>query len=154
MPQLVKGGKHVFGWSKVGHDGHIPIPPEAFAEYNLQTGEIGILIPGSRTSGGFGLARRDTLQASPMSVLLDSCPDLAEYRIPAGTAVKCRNKTCCWVKINDNSITVPPETLAGFGITPGDNLLTVRGSGLALGFLVRGPIIGEAVRHPEIETYE
>ena len=31
MPQLVKGGKHVFGWSKVGNNGVIKIPPEVIS---------------------------------------------------------------------------------------------------------------------------
>ena len=29
MPQLVKGGKHVFGWSLVTAGGEVLIPPEA-----------------------------------------------------------------------------------------------------------------------------
>jgi hypothetical protein len=33
MPQLVKGGKHTFGWSRVGKTGRIIIPPEALTEY-------------------------------------------------------------------------------------------------------------------------
>jgi hypothetical protein len=41
----------------------------------------------------------------------------------------------------------PPPALAG------DRLLVVRGSGLALGFLERGPIYEEARRHPDIETF-
>ena len=36
MPQLVKGGKYIFGWSKVGKEGKIKIPPEAYEEYNLK----------------------------------------------------------------------------------------------------------------------
>ena len=62
MPQLVKGGKHVFGWSKVGEQGSIVIPSEAFAEYHLITGENVILMSGSKTSGGFGLTKRESLR--------------------------------------------------------------------------------------------
>jgi hypothetical protein len=36
---------------------------------------------------------------------------------------------------------------------PGERLLIVRGSGWALGFLQRGPIYEEALRHPEIEVF-
>jgi bifunctional DNA-binding transcriptional regulator/antitoxin component of YhaV-PrlF toxin-antitoxin module len=147
MPQLVKGGKYVFGWSKVGNKGKIVIPSEAFIEYNLIAGENVILISGSKTSGGFGLTKYESLKESKLSVLL------AEFRIPEGTAIKYEGRTYCWVTISAMSLTVPIETLAQFGIKPGDRLLAVRGSGLALGFIVRGPIVEEAKKHPEIEIY-
>jgi bifunctional DNA-binding transcriptional regulator/antitoxin component of YhaV-PrlF toxin-antitoxin module len=150
----VKGGKHVFGWSKVGNEGEIVIPSEAFAEYRLMVGENVILMSGSKTSGGFGLTKRESLRESQLSVLLDRCPELAEFRIPAGTAIEYQGRTYCWVTMCEMSITVPVGTLARFGVKPGDNLLSVRGSGLALGFIVRGPIIEEARRHPEVEIYE
>jgi len=46
----------------------------------------------------------------------------------------------------------------GFGvktlaIQPGERLLVVRGSGLALGFLQQGPIYEEAQHHPQIEVF-
>lgn len=36
----------------------------------------------------------------------------------------------------------------------GDRLLTVRGSGFALGFLAEGPIYNEAMKHPELKIFE
>ena len=36
MPQLVKGGKWVFGWIVVGRLKKIRIPPEAYNEYGFQ----------------------------------------------------------------------------------------------------------------------
>lgn len=154
MPQLVKGGKHVFGWSKVGEQGSIVIPSEAFAEYHLITDENVILMSGSKTSGGFGLTKRESLRESQLSILLDRCPQLAEFRIPQGSAIEVEGRVYCWVTMGDESITVPIGTLAQFGIKPGDSLLVVRGSGLALGFIVRGPIVEEARRHSELEIYE
>ena len=56
MPQLVKGGKWVFGWVIVGLQGELTIPPEAWDEYGLQPGEEAVFLPGSRSSGGFGLS--------------------------------------------------------------------------------------------------
>jgi hypothetical protein len=41
-----------------------------------------------------------------------------------------------------------------YGVERGASLLSVRGSALALGFIIRGPIIEEARKHPEIEVYE
>ncbi|MBN1316633.1 MAG: hypothetical protein JXA42_14240, partial [Anaerolineales bacterium] len=57
MPQLVPRGKYIFGWSLVGDDGRVIIPPEAFTEYGFTDGENILVIPGSKRSGGFGLAR-------------------------------------------------------------------------------------------------
>jgi hypothetical protein len=56
MPQLVKGGKWVFGWVIVGPRGELTIPPEAWDEYQFQVGDEVTFIPGSRRSGGFSLS--------------------------------------------------------------------------------------------------
>ena len=58
MPQLVKGGKYVFGWSKVSDEGKIVTPSKAFIEYHFKAGEKIILLSGSKTSGGFRLTKR------------------------------------------------------------------------------------------------
>jgi hypothetical protein len=42
---------------------------------------------------------------------------------------------------------------SALGFQPGERLLVVRGSGLALGFVPRGPIYEEALRHTEIEVF-
>jgi len=155
MPQLVKGGKYVYGWSKVSNIGKIAIPDEAKEEYNLATCDKVILIPGSKRSGGFGLTTKKLLENSRLSAIIDSCPRLAEFQEPEGKAVEINGKTCCWVKLcKDGTITVPLETLKTYGINPGDRLLVVRGSNVALGFPVRGPIIDEAKKHADIEMFE
>jgi hypothetical protein len=38
------------------------------------------------------------------------------------------------------------------GVSPGQRLLVVRGSGHALGFVARGPIYEEALAHPELRV--
>ena len=153
MPQLVKGGKFVFGWTKVGNNGNIAIPPDAFSEYGFINGENLILIAGSKTSGGFGLTKRETLKESRLFALLIGCPELTDFHIPAGTAIKYQNRTYSWVLMKENYFTLPPDTLALFGIKSGNRLLVVRGSGLALGFIVRGPIVEEALKHPAVAEY-
>lgn len=40
-----------------------------------------------------------------------------------------------------------------YGIRAGDHLLTVRGSGLALGFIIGGPVAEEAMRHPDLPVF-
>ena len=65
------------------------------------------------------------------------------------------SKTLCFVKLKyDGSINIPVKSLKKYGINLGDRLLLVRGSHLGLGFVIRGPIIEEAKKHSELETYE
>jgi hypothetical protein len=127
MPQIAKGGKWVFGWCVVGAASEIQIPPAAYAEYGFQPGETVIVTRGSQRSGGFGLGRQARLADSPL-----------------------QSRFLGQVTIGINRrVALPPET----GVKPGDCLLAVRGSGLALGFVQRGPIYEEALKHPEVEAF-
>lgn len=127
MPQLAKRGKWVFGWSTVSPDGKIYIPPEAYAEYGFQPAENAIIIRGSRRSGGFAIGRPEKLLSSPLA-----------SRFIGQTTIG-----------RQGQVQLPPD----IGVQPGDRLVVVRGSGLALGFLQRGPVYEEALRHPELITF-
>jgi len=128
MPQLAKGGKWVFGWVVVGSGNAIRIPPAAFSEYGFHAGETAFLTRGSRRSGGFGIGRQEKLANSPLRPRF-----LGQVKIGA-----------------ERRVLLPHEA----DVQSGEHLLVVRGSGLALGFIQRGPIYEEAQRHPEIETFE
>jgi bifunctional DNA-binding transcriptional regulator/antitoxin component of YhaV-PrlF toxin-antitoxin module len=153
MPQLVKGGKYTYGWSRVGEGGQIVIPPEALQTYHLQESEKLILVPGSRTSGGFSLGSREIVKESPIGTFLFDHPELDECRIAEGEAVTHNGKSYCWVELRHGGFVLPAGTLERYGIWPGDHLLVIKGSGLALGFAVRGPIVEEARRHPELMVF-
>lgn len=127
MPQLAKGGKWVFGWVVLGKNYELCIPPAAYNEYGFQPGEAVVFIRGSRRSGGFGLGSQEQLALSPIRSRI-----LAE-----GT-------------MGEQMQVILPKTL---GIQPGEHLLVVRGSGLALSFLQHGPICDEAQHHPELEVF-
>jgi len=129
MPQLVKGGKWVFGWTVVGPNGEAPIPPAAFDEYGFQPGEQVIFLRGSQRSGGVGVARRATLTWCRVPL----------FKRAFGESLVDKNRR----------VIFPPRVC----FQPGARLLVVRGSGWALGFLQRGPIYEEALRHPEIEVF-
>jgi bifunctional DNA-binding transcriptional regulator/antitoxin component of YhaV-PrlF toxin-antitoxin module len=155
MPRLVKGGKYVYGWSEVGSDGRVAVPDEALAEYNFKTPSKVILIPGSKRSGGFALTTADMLKNSRLSVMLDSEPRLAEFRLREGETVTVGTRTCCWVKLNSKGeIFVPAETLKAYGVNLGDRLLVGRGSGLALAFIAKGPIVAEARKHSSLTIFK
>lgn len=129
MPQLVKGGKWIFGWAVVGTDRKIRIPPEAFVEYGFQTGEEVLFLPGSRRSGGFSIGRPESLAQSKIPLEKRS---IGRGRIEEG-----------------GQVVLPSET----GAVPGRRLLVGRGSGVALGFIQQGPIFEEALRHGEVLTF-
>ena len=131
MPQLIKGGKWVYGWVIVGPKRELRIPPQAWQDYGFRVGEEAIIVPGSRRSGGFGLSTFRLLEPSfgrdPRQewVLGKAQIDLLQRVI------------------------LPP----GLGTRPGDRLLAVRGSGLALGFACRGPICEEAAKQRGLEEF-
>jgi hypothetical protein len=126
MPQLEKGGKWVFGWVVVRLGKKIAIPPEAYREYGFQAGGEIVFTRGSRRSGGFGVGRADKI------------PALLRKRVLAQGRIGRHGR-----------VVLPPEVEAQVG----DRLLAVRGSGLALGLLARGPVYEEALQHPELEVF-
>jgi len=129
MPQLAKGGKWVFGWVIVSPQGEITIPPEAFAEYGFQPGETVLFLRGSRRSGGVIIGRPEKLAQSKVS--------LASRVVARGS-------------IQVGGRVMLPQAA---GIAPGNRLLAVRGSGLALTVLAYGPIYEEAQKHAELNTF-
>jgi bifunctional DNA-binding transcriptional regulator/antitoxin component of YhaV-PrlF toxin-antitoxin module len=153
VPQLVKGGKKAYAWSIVGPHGEVVIPPDARTEYGLTGRSRLIIMPGSRKSGGFALGTPDSLSRSPVGGMLSAHSELGRFAVPEGSPVEIGGKTYCWVRPADGMVVLPPPTLRRYGVAPGDRLLAVRGSGLALAFVVRGPIVEEAARHPELRVY-
>lgn len=128
MPQLTKGGKWIFGWCLVGPSREIRIPQQAYSEYGFQPGEAVILIQGSKRSGGFGVARQGRLAQAQVSF---------------------RSRFIGQARVGeDRYLALPAEV----GVQPGERLLAVRGSGLALGFLLHGPVYEQAIKHPEVEV--
>jgi len=153
MPQLVKGGKHAFGWSVVGIGGEVVLPPEAISEYGFKESEWLVLIPGSRTSGGFGLGKTMSVAESPIGAVLKAHPEWARHEGTVGEVVEHGGKPYCWAELRRGRVVIPLEMLAKYGIKAGARLLVIRGSGRALGFAVRGPIVEEAERHPELDVF-
>lgn len=127
MPQLAKGGKWVFGWTIVGQNRNVLIPTAAFEEYGFHQDDSVVFTLGSKRSGGFGLGHQEKAASSIISSRI----------IGEGFIDKERH-----IKL--------PQTI---GINPGEQLLVVRGSNLALSFLIKGPIVDEARLHPELEVY-
>jgi len=132
MPRLVKGAKWTYGWVVVGPKGEVTIPPEAWPEFGFEVGEEAVFTPGSRRSGGFGLSSPSLMGKVSERLRGATLRVLARGRFGEGGRVG-----------------VPPEV----GVKPGDRLLVVRGSRYGLGFVARGPIYEEALKHPELECF-
>lgn len=130
MPRLVKGAKWTYGWVIVGPEREVVIPPDAWEEYGFRAGDEAIFTRGSRTSGGFGVST-SVLKAEASAKMGGA--DLREL----GRS-----------RFSDGWVAVPPEV----GVRPGDRLLTVRGSCYGLGFVARGPIHEQALKHLELEV--
>jgi hypothetical protein len=153
MPQLVKGGKHVFGWSVVGGRGRVKIPPAALDEYAMHEREWLLCVPGSRTSGGFALVRRAVALQSPLFGWLDAHREFRDLLVPRGELIEHRGKVYCWLELRHGGVTLPAAALKKYGTEAGGKLLVVRGSGRALGFVALGPIFAAALRHAELELF-
>jgi bifunctional DNA-binding transcriptional regulator/antitoxin component of YhaV-PrlF toxin-antitoxin module len=155
MPQIVKGGKYVFGWSKVGRTGKIVIPEEAKEEYKFNDGEKVILINGSHKSGGFGITKVSLLKNTPLSSIFNRFPGLESFQIPKGKIMKDQKRLVCWTTIEKGGyIVLPIQALKEYEIKIGDLLLVVKGSYLAIGFLIRGPIFDEALGYSKLKVFE
>jgi len=155
MPQLAKGGKHVFGWSRVGPDGRIRIPPEALEEYGLRGHIAVVLAAGSRTSGGFAVMKPDLMEPSALGIILRKCPDLTDAR-SEGTFRTWNKRVYARATLHSGWFALPtgdgPDY--GYGLSPGDLLLVARGSSVGPSFLSRGPLVEEALRHSELDIFE
>jgi bifunctional DNA-binding transcriptional regulator/antitoxin component of YhaV-PrlF toxin-antitoxin module len=128
MPQLAKGGKWVFGWVAVEDDSRITIPAEAYQEYGFQAGDEVVFLRGSRRSGGLAVGRVERVAAAAGGL------ELQKRAVGRGEIEA------------DRRVLLPTR----IGISPGDRLLAVRGSGLALSFIARGPIYEEALKHTDL----
>jgi hypothetical protein len=127
MPRLVKGAKWIYGWVIVSMEREINIPPDAWCEYGFQVDDEALFIPGSRRSGSFALSTPALMAQG------SNRRDRATLRILERG------------RFGDWRVALPEK----IGAKPCDRLLAVRGSRYGLGFVTRGPIYEEALKHTE-----
>jgi hypothetical protein len=155
MPQLEKGGKFVFGWCRIRKDGGVLLPPQARQEYSFNAGDEIILMSGSKTSGGFGITRKAWLEKSKLSVILNNNPGLADSSLAEGQPVVYKGRNYCrFILDKDVRFFLSPLAMEAYEIKPGDSLLSIRSSDIAIGMAAKGPLIALAKTHPEIEVFE
>ena len=154
MPQLSKGGKYVFGWTKIEENGEIIIPEEIVEEYGLNLEKNLILITGSKTSGGFCVSSRALLIKASITELLITNLGLLDFSIAEESPIKFKGRGYLWVRFrSNNTIQLKKETMDFFGIKEGEFLLTIRGSNLSSVFAAKGPIVEKARRYPNVKIF-
>ncbi|MBN2519368.1 MAG: hypothetical protein JXB17_02590 [Bacteroidales bacterium] len=158
MPQLVKGGKYIFGWTVVNPDGRIKIPDEAYEEYKFKKYDQIVIMPGSSTSGGIIIAKPEKFVHSPLKRILknlkfsekDQC-----FGFKENTIINAANKPYCWTKLDDKGhFCLSPRILEAFNISTGTRLLVGRGSHLGPAFILKGTIVEEAEKHKNIKIFK
>ncbi|NLK90638.1 MAG: hypothetical protein GX274_03560 [Clostridiales bacterium] len=155
MPQLSKGGKYIFGWTKIKENGEIIIPEEIVRKYDLDLEKNLILITGSKTSGGFCVSSRALLIKSGIAELLITNPRLLDFSIAEESPIKIKGRSYLWIRFRcNNTIRLKKETMNFLGIKEGDFLLAIKGSNLSSVFAVKGPIVEKARGYPNIKVFE
>jgi len=155
MPHITKGGKFVFGWSKIQKNGLIRLPDQAIQEYKLESNSEVILISGSRTSGGFSVSNKEMLCKSELKEIFNSLPELTDYSIEESKPLKYKGRFYCWAMLSENNyLKLSKETMDIWCIKEGDLLLSIRSSNIAFVCIVKGPIIERAKTHPELLVFE
>jgi hypothetical protein len=159
MPQLVKGGKYIYGWTRIHPDGRIRVPDEAFLEYHFSIKEVIILMSGSRTSGGFSVNRPERLQASEIGQRIMRLINLPEashsFPSPGSQVFKSGGRIVTQVILEDGmNFRLSDELINTLGLMVGNNLLVGRGSGLGLTFIAQGRIFKEALRRKDLEAFQ
>ncbi|MBN1786082.1 MAG: hypothetical protein JW825_03715 [Candidatus Methanofastidiosa archaeon] len=158
MPQLVKGGKYVFGWTSVKDDISLRIPDEAFEEYDFTNCEYFILISGSLASGGFSLCDKRSIVKSKIGKRVIASVGYMEESDSFTTGILeiiySGERWLSWTKRKgENSICLSKELIGILGLSVGSKLLVARGSGLGPAFISKGPIFNEAKKHGDLLEY-
>jgi len=158
MPQLVKGGKYIFGWAVIQSDGRIRIPDEAYDEYHFCKTNAVILLSGSKTSGGFSVHKPDFLAGAKVGRQI---ADVIGYNKGSGLftsrkleVIKSGSRLICWTTLDHKKyITISDEWLDLLTMQSSTRLLVGRGSGLGPAFIAKGPIYNEALKHNGLPIY-
>lgn len=151
MPQLGKGGKFVFGKSRVRDGFMVRFPPQAAAEYGIaEEGKI-YLFTGSKSTGGFCVTRKGLLYPSRLRCILEDTPALLDYALPEGVFVQYKGRSYCWAGISqDGVIALPPDAAAFLRLSAGMELLSIRSSNIAFTMGAKGPLLEMAARYPGV----
>ncbi|MBN1181082.1 MAG: hypothetical protein JXB49_02265 [Bacteroidales bacterium] len=155
MPQLVKGGKYIFGWTTINSDLRIRIPDETYGEYQLMKADKVIILSGSKSSGGFSII---TPKSVIISKLGNNIVRLIGYKKKTKSftsellkIIRSGDRLISWTFIDkDKYFRLSDGLMDSLNLKTGDKLLVGRGSGLGPAFIRKGTIYNEAIKHKDI----
>lgn len=149
MPQVTKGGKYIFGWSAIGGDLGVTLPPQAVGEYDMAREGRVYLLTGSPQTGGFVVTRRGLLLRSHVGNVLWDRPELNEYAGPPGAFQPVKGRQWCWLPVEGEGVLrLTMEMLRVLDLAPGQRLLAIRASDIAFCMGAKGQLIDRAAAYP------
>lgn len=154
MPQMTKGGKYIFGWSKIGQNGELTFPTMAVKEYNLQEETYIYIVSGSKQTGGFSVMTEHLLSHSTLKNILEENPSLAERSLQEGELILYKGRMYGWLSLNGTNVNLPQSLMDSLGVNIGDKLLAIRSSNITFTMGFRGSLIDKANNFKgKIETF-
>ena len=130
MPSLEPGKpgtKEAYGISVIGPDGTVRIPPKAFARYEWKAGDVAIAVTTHRGEGGFALLNQTRAAASVFQKYICQIEklDIAHWF---------QEKAYARVRIGQGIVRLATSLLDAFHLKPGDRLMSVKSTTVALSF--------------------
>ncbi|NLG35559.1 MAG: hypothetical protein GX548_09425 [Lentisphaerae bacterium] len=130
MPSLMPGTpgtKEAYGLSVVGNDGTVRIPPRAFAHYDFRADALAVAVTTHRGEAGFALLNKSRADASVFRKFVD--------RLDAPDAVHWfSHRAYALLLVGSGSVRLAPDLLDAFHLRPGDRLMSVKSTTVALSF--------------------
>lgn len=154
MPQITKGGKYIFGWSKIRANGALTFPAEVVHEYKLEQETAVYIVSGSKQTGGFCVMPEPLLLHSPLKSILRENPQLANRNLEEGALISYKGRKYGWLALKDSSVRLSAALLHALELTAEDMLLCIRSSNIAFTMGVKGSLIDKAKAYAgEITVY-
>ncbi len=145
MPQMNKGGKFIFGKSKIRENLQVQFPPQAIKEYNICSEGKVYLFTGAKATGGFCVTRKGLLEPSKIGNILKDTQDLKDYKLPEGEFIDYKGRKYCWINISkDGFIELTEKMLEVLELSIGMELLSIRSSDIAFTMGAKGPLLEKA----------
>ena len=145
MPQIAKGGKFVFGRSRIRNDLSVRFPPQAVREYDITADQRVYLMTGSKSTGGFCVTRKGLLAPSKLKMILTDNPELFDHSIAPGKFVRYKGRSYCWLPIEkEGVIRLTPGMMSFLDLRVGMKLLSIRSSDIAFTMGAKGRLLEAA----------
>ena len=141
MPQMTKGGKYIFGWSRIRVNGELIFPRMAVDEYKLKEENHIYIVSGSKQTGGFSVMTEPLLSHSTLKNILKENPSLADRSLREGELITYKGRKYGWLALNKSAVYLSDDLMKMLEIKVGDKLLAIRSSDIAFTMGVKGSLI-------------